>query len=370
MKGFFQGSAAMIGQARALYVLIRQKDGVTRQYLSDYLKMPATSLNRALERQLSLGLIEEYDLALSSGGRRPGLYRTAGQAYYLLGLDLSGSKKNLVLTDLKLQIIGRTSLPETGEAADAGLTAAICEQCRLLSASCQVPFDRVLGLGIVKAGQTAAVADNAGPAADIGAELKKPVFMLDGNDASPYAGLWQQRTQAGKPYFFLSIDEDIRFGQALQGQMQAGGLSGRSIGRLLVPLSGKTGGHSLDQIAGPSALMRHYRRIKDDNNLTWDDFRQAVQENKKKAGLVLAEAAEAVGTVIQNMMLLSGGNAGDLLLAGPVIDAVPVYADLIRQHFNQTGKKAGLELDFLTNPYGVDLAAAGAAAYVLEQYLA
>ncbi|MEA4890884.1 MAG: ROK family protein [Clostridiaceae bacterium] len=370
MKGFFQGSAAMVGQARALYVLIRQKEGVTRQYLSERLKMPATSLNRALERQLSLGLIEEYDLAISSGGRRPGLYRVAGQAYYLLGLDLSGPKKNLVLTDLTLQIAGRTILPDSDETAAADPSAVICEQCRLLPASCHVPFDRVIGLGIVRSGQASAAAAETALAGVIGAELNKPVFTLDGNDAALYAGLWQQRAQAEKPYFFLSIGDDIRFGQALQGQMQAGDLSGRSIGRLLVPLSDKAGGHYLDQIAGIPALLRHYQRIKDDGNLTWGDFCQAIQENKKKAGLVLSEAADAVGTAIQNIMLLAGGNTGDLLLAGPVIEDLPVYAETIRQHFNQTGKKAGLELDFITNPYGADLAVIGAAAYVLEQHLA
>ena len=73
MNRFFKGSAAMAEQARTIYRLIRDNDGVTRQYLVSRQVLPPTTLNRILERLLAIGLVQETGQAGSSGGRRPSL---------------------------------------------------------------------------------------------------------------------------------------------------------------------------------------------------------------------------------------------------------------------------------------------------------
>lgn len=377
MSRLFPGNTAMIEQARALYVLIRQKDGVTRQYLGEELAMPATSLNRALERQLSAGLIEEYDLAASTGGRRPGLYRIVDRAFYLLGLDLSGAAGLLVLADLSLRIIGQVELPALEILLQQDLCAALLPRCQALLAAHNLQAGQVLGLGVGWTAVRGNESDDDEPrqAPDplaacwpqLAAALQLPVYPVRGADAALYAGLWQQRELSGSTFIYFSVGQSVRFGLALHGQLHPGNLSTDSIGQLLVPLPDRPGGHHLDQIAAIPAMTRRYQRAKDDDSLNWADFCQAVGDGKRKAGLILADAAFAMATAMQNMALITGGT--HILPGGPALYDLPAYDDAIRQQAGLLARKSGIKLDLLVNPYGRSLLATGAAAFVLENSL-
>lgn len=384
----FHGNRSLIEQARSLYVLIRRQEGITRQMLSDQLAMPATSLNRALERQLQLGLIEEYGLADSSGGRRPGLYRIVKKAYYLLGLDLSGAAGHLILTDLSLQVVDQIDLPGIDQLLAEGLSDVVCRSCLTILDRQGLPADKLLGLGIgwsvpgKRTAEESAEADDlaAAPASqpdkqaslsaaytDIAAALGVPVYTLRGADAALYAGLWQQNSLADGTFLYLSAGRSIRYAMAVRGQLHVTGLTTDSIGDLIVPDPLHPEGQRLDQTATIPAMVRRFRKSKNDRSLDWSDFCQAAEAGKKKAGAIVTGAARCMALAVQNMAILTEGRY--LLLGGQALFDLPVYESAIRHELAmmaESGARMPLLLDL---PYGQGILAVGAAAYVLEMSL-
>lgn len=384
----FHGNRSLIEQARSLYVLIRRQEGITRQMLSDQLAMPATSLNRALERQLQLGLIEEYGLADSSGGRRPGLYRIVKKAYYLLGLDLSGAAGHLILTDLSLQVVDQIDLPGIDQLLAEGLSDVVCRSCLTILDRQGLPADKLLGLGIgwsvpgKRTAEESAEADDlaAAPASqpdkqaslsaaytDIAAALGVPVYTLRGADAALYAGLWQQNSLADGTFLYLSAGRSIRYAMAVRGQLHVTGLTTDSIGDLIVPDPLHPEGQRLDQTATIPAMVRRFRKSKNDRSLDWSDFCQAAEAGKKKAGAIVTGAARCMALAVQNMAILTEGRY--LLLGGQAMFDLPVYESAIRHELAmmaESGARMPLLLDL---PYGQGILAVGAAAYVLEMSL-
>lgn len=391
----FHGNRSLIEQARSLYVLIRRQEGITRQMLSDQLEMPATSLNRALDRQLQLGLIEEYGFADSSGGRRPGLYRIVKQAYYLFGLDLSGAAGHLVLTDLSLQMVDQIDLPGIDQLLAEGLSDVICRSCRIIMDRQGLTAGRLLGLGIGWSSPGNRTAETVGAETDetaaahgqpqdhetqpgdhtallaafteISTALGVPVYTLRGADAALYAGLWQQNSLAAGTFLYLSAGRSIRYAMAVRGQLHEDGLTTDSIGDLIVPGPLRPEGQRLDQIATIPAMVRRFRKSKSDKTLDWPAFCQAAESGKKKAGAIVTEAAHCMALAVQNMAILTEGRY--LLLGGQALFDLPVYETAIRHELAilaENGARIPLLLDLA---YGYGILAVGAAAYVLEMSL-
>ncbi|MDW7657087.1 MAG: hypothetical protein SCM11_07925 [Bacillota bacterium] len=385
----FHGNRSLIEQARSLYVLIRRQEGITRQMLSEQLDMPATSLNRALDRQLQLGLIEEYGFADSTGGRRPGLYRIVSQAYYLFGLDLSGAAGHLAL-----QVVEQIDLPGIDLLLEEGLGDVICRSCRVILDRQGISADKLLGLGVGWSAPVVHAAEASGADvdvpglkdgipdhesrpgehtalspvfADISAALGIPVFSLRGADAALYAGLWQQNSLADGTFLYLSAGRSIRYAMAVRGQLHVTGLTTDSIGDLVVPWSMHPEGQRLDQVATIPAMVRRFRKSKNDKTLDWSDFCLAAAAGKKKAGSIVTEAAQCMALSIQNMTILTGGRY--LLLGGQALFDLPAYESAIRHELASLAK-SGARIPLLMDlAYGNCILAVGASAYVLEMSL-
>ena len=189
--GLLQSGKALAGQARALYVTIRRHEGLTRQQLSDRLGLPATTLNRALDKQIRLGLIEEYDWADSTGGRRPGLYRCVPDAGFLLGLHLGLGSGELILTDLLLHPLERCPLPGIEAMLVEGLLPVVQRAVTGLVGG--RPPDKLLGLGL---SQTAwhLEPDASAACLELQQALGLPVHNLNAAEPALYAALWLDTT--------------------------------------------------------------------------------------------------------------------------------------------------------------------------------
>lgn len=367
MNRLFEGNPSMVRLARMLYVLIRQKNGVTRQVLSDQLDLPATSLNRMLDRQVQAGLIEEYDLAVSTGGRRPGLYRLNKPGRYLLGMDWTVQSGCLILADTALQVIARQTWPDFGTRMPAEQAAAIQLSITRLLEDQHIDAGQSLGLGLSLPGPSATRGDPSELIGLLETSLGMPVCHVASHDAAFFAGLWQIRETAAESLLYLTIGESVRSGMAMNGQLHDGLLMTLPIDRLLVPLPEKSGGHELGQVAAIPALTRRFQRSKDNPDLCWADFCRAVKDGKKKARQIMSEAAFAAAAAICNMACLTGSN--QILVSGDVLDELPEFEQEVRAAANQIAKRHNIHLKVEMVAGGMDSRALGAAAYVLESRL-
>lgn len=367
MNRLFEGNPSMVRLARMLYVLIRQKNGVTRQVLSDQLDLPATSLNRMLDRQVQAGLIEEYDLAVSTGGRRPGLYRLNKTGRFLLGLDWTDQAGRLILADTALQVITQQTWSDLGTRSAAEQTAAIQQSISRLLEDQHIDAGQLLGMGLSLPGSAATRSDPPDLVGLLETSLDMPVCSVASHDAAFFAGLWQIRETAAESLLYLTIGDSVRSGMALNGQLHEGLLVTLPVDHLLVPLPEKSGGQELGQVATLPALTRRFQRSKDDPDLGWADFCRAVKDGKKKARQIMGEAAFAVAAALYNMACLTGSN--QILVSGNVLDELPEFEQEVRAALIQIGKRHDLHLKVTMVAGGMASRALGAAAYVLESRL-
>ena len=88
-----------------------QKNGpLTKKAIQDELGYSAATLNRFMNTLLEGGLAEECGQDASSGGRRPSLFDVCRSAGYMAGIDISRDSLQIVITDLKLNIVARYSI--------------------------------------------------------------------------------------------------------------------------------------------------------------------------------------------------------------------------------------------------------------------
>jgi len=92
-------------QSKLLLRLIQQKGPITRNQIMDITKMKLTTLKRFMQPLLDEGFVIEADLAESTGGRPPVLYDVNPKTYYVIGIDISRTYTEVVITNLKMKII-------------------------------------------------------------------------------------------------------------------------------------------------------------------------------------------------------------------------------------------------------------------------
>lgn len=115
MNDLFSGNLAIREQSRTLFSFILTAGPVTRPAILDHLALPPTTLNRALERLKSDGLILESGQAESTGGRPASLFSVRAPARLILGLMVEDHQVTLALLDLAQSPIAVDSAPLSGE---------------------------------------------------------------------------------------------------------------------------------------------------------------------------------------------------------------------------------------------------------------
>jgi predicted NBD/HSP70 family sugar kinase len=373
MRLLFAGSNAMIDHFGQIFALIRQHDGVTRHFLAEQLSLPATTLNRSLDRLLAAGLIQESGLADSSGGRRPGLYQINPQSGQLLGLDLSGPAARLVLTDLNLQVLDRALLPAWAGLGERELKAAISSLVQEMLQRSKLNAHLGLGLGVSCPEPDAAASGRLPESQALASELGLPVHRLAAACAPLYAGLWGRlnpnAAPAAQSLLTLWHAEQISLGQGYFVNPTRLITSSGNIGPMIVPRPDKAddAGISLAQLSSPAAMVQRFQRLKADPALAWTDLCQAAQAGKRKASQILQEAAQALAIAVLNCLL--GTGIRNLLPEGQVFREFPAYEMAFRTQLQGLAASAGIEVRIMVHPFGLDLGAAGAAARILEQTL-
>lgn len=373
MRLLFAGSNAMIDHIGQIFALIRHHDGITRHFLTGQLSLPATTLNRSLDRLLAAGLIQESGLADSSGGRRPGLYQINPQSGQLLGLDLSGNDARLVLTDLNLQILDKAQLTAWAELGEREFLAAATSLVQEMLLRSKLNSRLVLGLGISCPEPDPAAGRRLPESQALAGELGLPVHQLAAACAPLYAGLWgrlsQGAAQARQSLLILWNAEQISLGQGYYVNPARIITSSGNIGPMLVPCPEKAdaAGMSLAQLSSATAMVHRFQKLKADPALAWIDLCQAAQAGKRKASLILQEAAQALAIAVLNSLLSTGIRS--LLPEGEVFREFPAYETAFCTRLQGLAASAGIEVRILAHPFGLDLRAAGAAARILEYTL-
>jgi predicted NBD/HSP70 family sugar kinase len=92
-------------EAKNIFSIIQKQGPISKNQLLDITNLKLTTLNRIMEPLEALNLITEFGIGESSGGRKPILYNVNTNKYYLIGVDLSRTYCNIVVVNLKMEIL-------------------------------------------------------------------------------------------------------------------------------------------------------------------------------------------------------------------------------------------------------------------------
>lgn len=90
---------------RYIFNFVQKQGPVTKQHIQTESNMKLTTLNRIINDLLTKKVLVEASIGESTGGRKPVLYDVNSKLFYLVGLDISRTYSQIVLTNLKLQVI-------------------------------------------------------------------------------------------------------------------------------------------------------------------------------------------------------------------------------------------------------------------------
>lgn len=101
-------------QGRQLYKLIQRNGPLTKNQLIQLTNMKLSTLNRVMQPLINDNLIIEAEIGESTGGRRPVLYDVSPKRYYIIGVDISRTYTQIVITDMKMRVVKQELLTQCG----------------------------------------------------------------------------------------------------------------------------------------------------------------------------------------------------------------------------------------------------------------
>lgn len=367
MKELFSGNLAAREQSRALFQYILACEPVTRPMILDHLKLPPTTLNRALDRLLAEGLIVESGQAESTGGRPASLFNVIPDARLMMGLALGNESAQLIMLDLHRQTVSRQEikLSETAGLTRAEMLAnAAVDQVNALPDAGK----RLLGVGMTTSTILSAI-EMPALQTMLSNRLACPVLTADGLAGA--ALLLQDGQSDTRRVALLTIGDRLTLEQSDSCRDDSSDSRvAAAVAGFLVPdplEEEPTDLVPVENLVTIPSIGKRFAAMRDNPELGFADFQTALQQSKKKALRLLDATAESLALLMVNTACLSGDL--DFVLSGELPELLPSIIDQTADKVAWMSALAHVSLRLVRQDHGAFLPAAGAAVQVLSRAL-
>ncbi|EPE63514.1 ROK family protein [Exiguobacterium sp. S17] len=354
--------------------LIRLHQPVSRVELAKATNLTKPTISNIVNELKEEGLVNERELGVSSGGRRPIMLELAASDRFVIGIDATQRKLHGVVTNIHGELLDEAWHDERFDTNEEFIDAIVTLYIQLAGKT----SGDVIGLGVSVHGMVEAGAGmvlfaprfhlhDIPMKRELEARLKQHVFVE--NDVRTLA--------LGELYFGEAIGIDEFFyvyaGYGIGGAYVHGGelIDGEhhiagEIGHMRIMLDGpicSCGNRGcLEAVAGERAILNEARELYD---LTLDGMRDAVGTNPDVQKLY-ERAGEYVGIATLNMIHLL--NPSRILLGGPLFNYAPQVVTNIQERVAQTALTMDArQTDIRVVPWNANHGALGAAALITNQ---
>ncbi|WP_214891705.1 ROK family transcriptional regulator [Exiguobacterium sp. s142] len=354
--------------------LIRLHQPVSRVELAKATNLTKPTISNIVNELKEEGLVNERELGVSSGGRRPIMLELAASDRFVIGIDATQRKLHGVVTNIHGELLDEAWHDERFDTNEEFIDAIVTLYIQLAGKT----SGDVIGLGVSVHGMVEAGAGvvlfaprfhlhDIPLKRELEARLKQHVFVE--NDVRTLA--------LGELYFGEAIGIDEFFyvyaGYGIGGAYVHGGelIDGEhhiagEIGHMRIMLDGpicSCGNRGcLEAVAGERAILNEAREHYD---LTLDGMRDAVGTNPDVQKLY-ERAGEYVGIATLNMIHLL--NPSRILLGGPLFNYAPQVVTNIQERVAQTALTMDArQTDIRVVPWNANHGALGAAALITNQ---
>ncbi len=382
--------------SKTLFALIQTHGPLTKNDLVKRAQMKLTSINRAIKPLIEVKLVDEVGIAASSGGRKPSMYDVTRLHYYLVGVNLSRTYYQVVITDLKASIIAKHTEEMDEKKTPEIVVASVAKIVASLFVDQGISKEAILGVGLGTVGpldiekgkmlNPKKFPSESWQEIDIvhllESTLKLPVTMENGANTAIYI---EQKYGVGKScgsvaYFNCGIG--IRTSVMSDNQMIRHQLNYEdTFAHMVVDMAGEqcTCGKygCIEAYATLGAIERHYRREvkrgvetsiqKDVELINYMDICQAAKREEYLAVRIIEEAAIVFATGLSNFVSILSPEL--VILSGPLIRESNLFYQKVvtaTNAFHELTQKNKIEYSQL-GYFKQDAIAIGAAMYVTKE---
>jgi predicted transcriptional regulator len=118
---------------------------VTKNGLIKKMRLKLTTLNRSMRLLESKNLIVESGISLSTGGRKPVEYDVALDGVYTIGIDISRTYVQVVVINLKMQVLKKCRFDMDGDMTPEKCVARIADAIELMNSKLSINNNMILG---------------------------------------------------------------------------------------------------------------------------------------------------------------------------------------------------------------------------------
>jgi len=138
--------------SKSIFTRLRMDGPLTKADLLRLPDMTLTTLNRFMKPLETRALIAECGLADSSGGRKPALYDVDRRRYRLIGMDISRTYTQVVVTNLKMEVMRKFQFPMDSSCTPERTVARAAGLLREAFDTNRIAQDDIIGIGIAAVG--------------------------------------------------------------------------------------------------------------------------------------------------------------------------------------------------------------------------
>ncbi len=134
--------------SKKIFSLILHNRALTKGTLSELSDIKLTSLNRMMLPLEEMELLVKSETGESTGGRKPTLYDVNPSGYYIVGIDISRTYTQIVLTNLKMQPIKKYRFDMNRESTPKLVLSIILSWLKDVSSKLKKENGTIIGVGI------------------------------------------------------------------------------------------------------------------------------------------------------------------------------------------------------------------------------
>lgn len=385
-------------ESKNIFSLIQKKGPLTKNKLLLMTKIKLTSLNRFMQPLEEQGLVVEVGTGASTGGRKPVLYDVHPSRFYLVGLDISRTYTQVIITNLKMEILDRRrflmqecftpvkTVKTISTTLKAMLKALLIDTSMLLGVGLGTigPLDRAEGVILNPKNFPAKGWHHTWIKRMLQQELALPVMIDNGANTAAVAELLfgSGRNLSNIAYFNCGIG--IRTGVISSGTIvRTINDAEDAFGHMVIDVDGEQcscGNYGcIERYSSiPSIVQKYGSAVKKGRfsavskplqEINYMDICDAAEQKAELAREIITDAAAIFGAGLANYMNLL--NPDLIVLSGPLIKHSPLFYQvctriaLKKYYLKEEGK-----VIFSRGGHFKDSAiAVGAAAMVIESYL-
>lgn len=326
----FIRSFNVVSVLRTLY----REGACTKSRIAQLTSMSPATVTRIISELTGRGMVSEYTVAESTGGRKPVIFRLNCDKLYVAGIQLVRDRVALGLCDLTGRIVRKRSF-QPYSLEPGSLVAELSKEFELLLGLGGINREHILGCGLAISGVVKADAGTLLRSVNLGwrdvrisealeGALGLPVVVENDANAAALAEFWFGCARDVPNFMYLKTDTGVGAGIVCNGTLMAGprGMAGE-IGHAPVMRDGREcvcGQRGcLETYLYAQALLRRYEAETGVHLQHPGDFFERIVSGDPAAEEMMNEAAEALGvmasvaaTILDLDLIVVGGLWGEL----------------------------------------------------------